>query len=101
MRCRQFSSEKEGGTSESKLRRAGCGSGGYSTVQFQSATAAIIMTSLSLNTDDRVSARQATKYPKWQCKWYLGHIVAVHEDGTYDILFDDGDRESRVGSISK
>lgn len=25
--------------------------------------------------------------------WYLGKIEAAHQDGTYDVLFDDGDRE--------
>ena len=53
--------------------------------------------SMSLNVDARVSARyMATKYPAWQCMWYLGRIVVVHEDDTYDIEYDDGDSEQRV-----
>ena len=38
----------------------------------------------------------ATKHPAWQCMWYLGRIVVVHEDDTYDIEYDDGDSEQRV-----
>ena len=28
-------------------------------------------------------------------EWYPGEVVAVHEDGTYDIQYDDGDSEER------
>ena len=26
-------------------------------------------------------------------KWYRGKVAAAHEDGTYDIQYDDGDSE--------
>ena len=29
-------------------------------------------------------------------KWFAGVVQAIHDDGTYDILYDDGDREFRV-----
>lgn len=31
-------------------------------------------------------------------KWYPGTIESVHSDGTFDILYDDGDQEKRVAS---
>ena len=31
-----------------------------------------------------------------KAKWYLGRIERVYKDGTYDLVYDDGDRESRV-----
>lgn len=26
-------------------------------------------------------------------EWFRGHVVKINEDGTYDIAYDDGDRE--------
>ena len=40
---------------------------------------------------DRVEA----KLKGWT-KYYKGKITSVNRDGTYDILFDDGDRKSKV-----
>jgi hypothetical protein len=29
-------------------------------------------------------------------EWYLARIVAVHDDGSFDVEYDDGDREFEV-----
>ena len=31
--------------------------------------------------------------------YFMGRIEAAHDDGTYDIQFDDGDEEKRVQSL--
>ena len=31
-------------------------------------------------------------------EWYAGVIEAAHEDGSYDVLYDDGDREAHVAA---
>ena len=33
---------------------------------------------------------------KGGAKWYSGSVVAVNRDGSYDIRYDDGDKEQRV-----
>ena len=35
---------------------------------------------------------------KGRSKYYPGEIVRVRSDGTYDIDYDDGEKETRVGS---
>ena len=45
---------------------------------------------------DRVDGfYQAFRGPR---KFFPGHITAVHSDGTYDIEYDDGDKETRVAA---
>ena len=47
----------------------------------------------------RVDARfQAQRYGAQATKWFPAVIRAVHDDGSYDILYNDGDTESRVPS---
>lgn len=58
---------------------------------------AAINTLPPFNVGDRVSARYlTTEFPVWQCRWYLGRISRVHQDGTYDVHYDDGDTETHV-----
>ena len=45
----------------------------------------------SLSKGDRVEA----KLKGWT-KYYKGKVTRVNRDGTYDILFDDGERKSKV-----
>ena len=46
---------------------------------------------MSISKGDRVEA----KLKGWT-KYYKGKITRVNRDGTFDILFDDGDRKSKV-----
>ena len=46
---------------------------------------------MSISKGDRVEA----KLKGWT-KYYKGKITRENRDGTYDILFDDGDRKSKV-----
>ena len=48
-------------------------------------------TDASISTGDRVEA----KLKGWT-KYYKGKITRENRDGTYDILFDDGERKSKV-----
>ena len=46
---------------------------------------------MSISKGDRVEA----KLKGWT-KYYKGKITRENRDGTYDILFDDGERKSKV-----
>ena len=46
---------------------------------------------IGITRGDRVEA----KVSGWT-KYYGGEITSVNRDGTYDILFDDGERKSKV-----
>ena len=41
---------------------------------------------------------QASKLGAAATEWYPGQIIATHDDGTYDIRYDDGDAECRIRS---
>ena len=51
----------------------------------------MIKTMMSISKGDRVEA----KLKGWT-KYYKGKITRENRDGTYDILFDDGERKSKV-----
>ena len=51
----------------------------------------MIMDDASISKGDRVEA----KLKGWT-KYYKGKITRENRDGTYDILFDDGERKSKV-----
>ena len=53
----------------------------------------MMMSDVSLSKGDRVEA----KLKGWT-KYYKGKITRENRDGTYDILFDDGDRKRDVPS---
>ena len=44
-----------------------------------------------------VGARVEARYEAGD-EWYAGVIEAAHEDGSYDVLYDDGDREAHVAA---
>ena len=43
-----------------------------------------------------VGARISANWQGFGSAWYPGRIERVHEIGTYDVLYDDGDREEHV-----
>ena len=53
----------------------------------------VMMMRVSISKGDRVEA----KLKGWT-KYYKGKITRENRDGTYDILFDDGERKSKVDS---
>jgi chloramphenicol 3-O-phosphotransferase len=57
--------------------------------------------------DARADARDAAGFAEGDAvegnfegngEWFPGRVSAAHADGTYDIDYDDGDRESRVAA---
>ena len=38
----------------------------------------------------------AKEYGSFAGRWYTGKVIESHDNGTYDILYDDGDKESHV-----
>ena len=67
--------------------------------QNQDAIKAVIMMMMSDDDDVSISKgdRVEAKLKGWT-KYYKGKITRENRDGTYDILFDDGERKSKIDS---
>ena len=48
--------------------------------------------------DRKLESRFSRSDAVWAKTYYPGAIEKVHEDATYDILYEDGEREARVWS---
>ena len=64
---------------------------GQTVMMMRIMTLMMIKTMYQYQKDDRVEA----KLKGWT-KYYKGKITRENRDGTYDILFDDGERKSKV-----